>query len=76
MTPSGSEVEVDVAEVGAPEGKKVTRWLLRKARQFLILSLIICLLCMCHDSLISHGIKEGQPLVIVCVEHVVCTCNG
>ena len=69
-------MEVDAAEVGAPEGKKVTRSLLRKAKQFLILCLIICLLCMCHDNLISHGINEGQPLVIVCVEHVVCMCNG
>ena len=69
-------MEVDVADVGAPEGKKVTRSLLRKAKQFLIPSLIIWLLCMCHDNLISHGIKEGDPLVIVCVGHVVCTCNG
>ena len=67
---------MDVAEVGAPEGKKVTWSLLRKAKQFLIHWLIICFLCMCHDNLISHGIKEGQPLVMVCVEHVVCTCNG
>ena len=65
-----------MAEVGAPEGKKVTRSLLRKAKQFLIPWLIICLLCMFHDSLIFHGIKEGQSLVIMCVEHVVCTCNG
>ena len=36
-SPSGSEAEVDVAEVGAPEGKKVGRTLLRKAKQFLIL---------------------------------------
>ena len=67
---------MDVAEVGAPEGKIVSASLLRKAKQFLILLLIICLLCMCHDHLISHGIKEGQPLMIVCVERVVCTCNG
>ena len=67
---------VDLAEVGAPEEKKVTPSLLRKAKQFLITWLIICLLCMCHDNLISHGIKEGQSLVIVCAEHLVCTCNG
>ena len=36
-SPSGNEVEADVAEVGAPEGKKVPRSLLRKAKQFLIL---------------------------------------
>ena len=69
-------MEVDVVEVGAPEGKKVTRSLLCKAKQFLIPWLIICLLCMCHDNLISHGIKEGPSLVISCVEHVVCRCNG
>ena len=69
-------MEVDVAEVGAPEGKKVTRSLLRKAKQFLLPWLIICLLCMCHDKLIPHGIREGESSVIVCVEHVMCTCNG
>ena len=69
-------MEVDVAEVGAPEGKKATRSLLCKAKLFLIPWLFICLLCMCHDNLIFHGIKEGQSLVIVCVEHDVCTCNG
>ena len=66
---------MDVAEVGAPEGKKVTLLLALKLKQFLIPWLIISLLCMCHDTLISHGIKEGQSLVIVCVEHVVCMCN-
>ena len=69
-------MEVDVAEAGAPEGKKVNRSLLRKAKQFLIPWLIIFLLCMCHDKSISHGIKQGQSLLIVFVEHVVCTCNG
>ena len=63
-------MDVDVGEVGAPEGKKVTRSLLRKAKQFLIPWLIICLLSMCDDTLISHGIKVGQSLVIVRVEHV------
>ena len=69
-------MEVDVAEVGTTEGKKVVRSLLRKAKRFLIPWLIICLLCMCPDNLIFHGIKEDQSLVIACVEHVVCTCNG
>ena len=69
-------MEVDVAEVGAPEGKKVTRSLLRKAKPFPIPWLIIRLLCMCQDNLIFHGIKEGSSLVIACVEQVVCTCNG
>ena len=53
-------MEVDVAEVGAPEGKKVTPSLLRKAKRFLSPWLIICLLCMCHDNLMFHGIKEGE----------------
>ena len=48
-------MEVGVAEVGAPEGNKVTWSLLRKAKQFLIPWLIIRLLCMCHDNLISLG---------------------
>ena len=52
-------MEVDVAEVGAPEGKKVARLLLRMANQFLIPWFIIGLLCMCHENLIFHGIKEG-----------------
>ena len=65
-----------MAEVCAQEGKKVTRSLLRKTKQLLILELTICLLCMCHDNLISHGIKEGQSLVIVGVEHVVCRSYG
>ena len=69
-------MEVDVAEAGASEGMKVTGSLLPKAKQFLILWFFICLRCMCHDNLISHGIKEGQSLVIVCVERDVCTCNG
>ena len=69
-------MEVDVAEVGAPERKKVTWSLLRKAKQFFNPWLIMCLPCMSHDNLISLGIKEGPSLVIVCVEHGVCTCNG
>ena len=47
-------MEADVAEVGALEGKKVARWLLRKAKQFLIPWLIICLLSVCHYNLIFH----------------------
>ena len=43
-------MEVDVAEVGAPEGKKVTRSLLRKAKQLLIHWFFIWLLCMCHHN--------------------------
>ena len=65
-----------MAGVGALEGKKVTGSLLRKVKQFLIHWLIICFLCMCHDNLISHGIKKGQSLMMVCVQHVVWTCNG
>ena len=69
-------MEVDVAEVDTPEGKKVARSLLRKAKQFLNPWFIISLLRMCHNNLLFHGIKEGHFLVIACVEHVVCTCNG
>ena len=65
-------MEVDVAEVDAPEGKKLARTLLRKAKHFLICWFIICLLCMCHDNFIFDGIKEGYSLVMSCVEHVVC----
>ena len=65
-----------MAEVGKAQGKKVTRSLLRKAKQFPIPWLIICLLGRWHDNLISHGIKEGRSLVIVCVELAVWTCNG
>ena len=67
---------MEVTEVGAPGGKKVNRSLLRKAKQVFIPWLIICWLCMCRDNLIFHGINEGQSLVIACVVHVVCTCNG
>ena len=67
---------MDVADVGVPGGNKVTPSLLRKAKELLIPCLIICLLRMCHDNLIAHGIREGQSLVTVCVEDVVCTCSG
>ena len=62
---------MEVAEVGTPGGRRVSQSLLRKATQFLFPWLIICLLCMCHDNLIFHGIKEGQSLATACVEHVV-----
>ena len=41
---------MEVAEIGAPGGKKVTRSLLCKARQFLIPWLTSCLFCMCRDT--------------------------
>ena len=66
-SPSENELVVDVAEVGAPKAKKVRRLWLRNAKQFLILWLITCLLCMCHDNFISDEIKDGQSLVIVYV---------
>ena len=65
-----------MAEVGAPGGTKVSQLLLRKAKQTFILLHIICLLCMCRDNLIFHGVKEGETLEIAFVEHVVCTCSG
>ena len=37
---------MEVAEVGAPGGTKVTRSLLRKAKQVFILLHVICLLCL------------------------------
>ena len=67
---------MDVAKVGATGGKKVSQLLLRKAKQTFILLHIICLLCVCRDNLIFHGVKERQTLEIASVEHVVCTCSG
>ena len=69
-------MEVDFAGVDTPEWKKVARSLLGKAKRFLIRWPILSLLCMCHDNWIFHEIKEGESLVIVSVEHVVCTCKG
>ena len=66
---------MQLAEVDTLEGKKFTRSLLRKANLFLFPFFIICLLCMCHDKLIFHGIREGHSLVFACVEDVACTCN-
>ena len=40
-------MEVEVAEVGAPSGKKATQLLLRKAKQVFILLHIFCLPCIC-----------------------------
>ena len=82
---------MEVAEVGAPGGKKVTRSLLREAKQVFILCHLFAL-HMCRDNLIFHGVKEGQSLDIACVyttqckrndrakaqqlKKVVCTCSG
>ena len=59
-------MEVDFAEVDAPEGKKVARSLLGKAKQILIRWLIISLLCMCHDNLISMKLKR-VTLSLLCL---------
>ena len=67
---------MDVAEVGAPGVRKVSRSLLRKAKQIFILLHTICLLCMCSDGLIFHGVIGGQTLETACFEHVVCMCSG
>ena len=63
-----------MAEVGAPGAKKVSGSLLCRAKQVIFPWLFICLLCMCNYNFIFHGIKEGQSLVIACLEHIVC--NG
>ena len=63
---------MEVADVGAPGGKKVTRSLLRKANSF---AYILIDLHVCPDNVIFHVIKEGRSLEIACVEHVVCTCT-
>ena len=57
---------MEVAEVGAPGGKKVTRSLLCH-EYFLLLFFVLCLPCLC---------MVNQALEMVCVEHVVCTCSG
>ena len=43
---------MEVAEVGAPGDKQVTRSLLGKSEQVFILLLNSCLLCMCREHLI------------------------
>ena len=60
-------------EVGAPGGKKVTRSLLHKAKQF---AYHLFALRMGRTNLIFQGVKEGLFFDIACVEHVLCTCNG
>ena len=67
---------MEVAEVPAPGRNKVPGSLLRKTKQICIPRHIICLLCMCQDDVIFHGVREGESLVIASVEHVVCTCSG
>ena len=58
---------MEVAEVGAPGGKKVTLSLLRH-ECFLFLFFVHCLPCVC--------VMIIQSLETACVEHAVCTCNG
>ena len=62
---------MEVAEVGARDGKKVTRSLLRKAKVMFIPRHIICSFCMCCDNSIFR-----QFVVIACFERVVRTCSG
>ena len=65
---------MDVAEVGGPQGKKVTRSLLCN-------KCLYCLLChlfalpIIRDKLIFHDKKEGQSSESACVEPVVRTCS-
>ena len=58
---------MEVAQVVAPGGKKVSWSLLRHECHLLPFSLL-CLPCVC--------IMVNQSLGMVCVEHVVCTCSG
>ena len=57
---------MEAAEVGAPGGQKVTRSLLRNAKQVFIPSHIIFFaLHMCRDNLIFFGVKDG--FIYACV---------
>ena len=64
-----------MGEVGTPGGKKVTRSLLRKANQVFIFCHLFGL-HMCCENMMFHGLKEGQSLRTLCIEHVVCTFSG
>ena len=64
-----------MAEVAAPDEKKVHRLLLRSAKQVLI-RLHLFALHMCRNNLIFPGMKEVQSCDTACVERVMCTCSG
>ena len=66
---------MDVAEVGAPEGKKVTRLLLRNEYRYSS-PCHLFFLPISRDELIFHENNEGQSSETACVEHAVCTCSG
>ena len=63
---------MEVPEVNAPEGNKVTGSFLRN--EFLCpLPCLLVALHMRRDNSIFHGVSKGQSLETKCVEHVVCT---
>ena len=62
---------MEEAEVGAPEGKKVTLSLLRNECLYSLLCHLFALPISC-DKLIFHEIKQGQSSETACVEPVVC----
>ena len=68
-------MEVDVAEVGEPEGKKVAWSLLCDECLHFLMCHFFALPIGC-DKLIFHEIQEGKSLETACVEHVVCMCRG
>ena len=64
---SGRRFEVEVARVGAPGGKKVTRSLFRH-EYLLLVFFVLCLPCVLV--MVNHSWE------MMCGEHVVCTCSG
>ena len=68
-------MEVDVAEVGAPEEKEVA-WSLLRDECLHSLFCHLSALPIGRDKLIFHDIKEGQSSETVCVELIGCTCRG
>ena len=68
-------MEVDVAEVGALEGREVA-WLLLRDECLHPLICHLLALPIGRDKLIVHEIQEGQSWETACDEHVGCTCDG
>ena len=64
---------MEVAEVGAPEERNVTRLLLRNEYIRSLLCFLFALHMRCED-LIFHEVKEGPSSETACVEHVLCMC--
>ena len=66
---------MEVAEVGASGGKKVTRSLPRNECLRPLLCLLFALPIR-RDKLISHGVIDRHSLETASVEYVLCTCRG